>query len=58
MDFFCPRISKYILLIIEKLRTEKELQVAFESIQIPSNDNKNNEIFQEIEEYDNVFSFL
>jgi hypothetical protein len=40
--------------IIEELRTEEELQAEFKSIQILSNDNEHNEIFQKIEEYDEV----
>jgi len=35
--------------MIAKLKTEEELQVALESIQILSNDNKNNEMNCEID---------
>ena len=38
--------------IIAKLKTEEELQVALESIQILSNDNENNEVIGEVEKED------
>jgi uncharacterized protein YerC len=40
--------------IIKKLRSEEELQAVLESIQILSNYNENNAIFQEIEECDEI----
>ncbi|XP_029341510.1 KRAB-A domain-containing protein 2-like [Acyrthosiphon pisum] len=38
--------------IIEKLKTEEELQVALDSIEVLSNDNKNNEVICGIEKED------
>jgi hypothetical protein len=38
--------------IIAKLKTEEELQVALESIQVLSNDNENNEVIREVEKED------